>query len=97
MDILFQPSFDETFNVVTADGIAEGIPSVTTSAIEWTPESWWCQPEDPQSIVQVAMTLLQDSHSIYTARQKLTDFVAHGVRLWLNYLTRKESRCVSIE
>lgn len=97
MDILFQPSFDETFNVVTADGIAEGIPSVTTSAIEWTPRSWWCSPEDPHSLVQVAMTLLQDPHAIHSGRQTLTDFVAHGVRLWINYLTRRSSRAVYTE
>jgi len=89
MHILFQPSFDETFNVVTADGIAEGVPSVTDSSIEWTPQSWWCRPEDPSSIVHVAMELLHHPNAVYEARRQLVQFVNHGIGLWLDYLLHR--------
>lgn len=89
MHVMFQPSFDETFNVVTADGIAEGVPSVTTSALEWTPENWWCKPEDPFSLVTVAMGLLYDQHAVVEAREKLDRYVQSGLGLWLDYLLHR--------
>lgn len=90
MHILFQPSFDETFNVVTADGIAEGVPSVTDSSIEWTPQSWWCHPEDPSSLVQVGLNLLHDQNSVHEARNLLTHFVNSGVGRWLDFILHRE-------
>ncbi len=89
MHILFQPSFDETFNVVTADGIAEGVPSVTDSSIEWTPQSWWCHPEDPGSLVNVAMHLLNDHNAVFEARTQLQQYVTSGVGRWLDYLLHR--------
>lgn len=89
MHVLFQPSFDETFNVVTADGIAEGVPSVTAPSIEWTPQNWWCQPEDPYSMVPIAISLLYDQHAIYEARKKLEAYVTHGIGNWLDYILHR--------
>lgn len=89
MHLLFQPSFDETFNVVTADGIAEGVPSVTDSSIEWTPKSWWCQPEDPSSLVNVAQHLLSDHNAVYPARVQLQQYVNLGIGRWLDYLLHR--------
>jgi glycosyltransferase involved in cell wall biosynthesis len=89
MHILFSPSFDETFNVVTADGIAEGVPSVVTSAIEWTPDFWWCDPYSPDSIVRVAAGLLHDPRdAVEAARRKLKAFVATGIERWKDFLLK---------
>jgi hypothetical protein len=91
MHILFQPSFDETFNVVTADGIAEGVASVTAPSIEWSPQSWWCEPSDPSSMVKVAISLLHDQHAVEDGRENLRQFVSQGITQWLNYLTKKKA------
>jgi glycosyltransferase involved in cell wall biosynthesis len=89
MNILFSPSFDETFCVVAADGIAEGVPSVVTGALEWTPKNWWCEPYNPSNLVQVAMGLLHDSNgTIEDARILLNKFVTTGVRQWLDYVEK---------
>ena len=40
MHLLLQPSYTESFNMVTADGVAEGVPSVVSHAIDWAPEHW---------------------------------------------------------
>ena len=85
MDLLFSPSFDETFNVVTADGIAEGVPSVTTPALEWTPKHWWAEPWDPASVMHVGLTLLHNP-TINDARANLTRYVRHGLHNWLRFL-----------
>lgn len=89
MNILFQPSFDETFNVVTADGLAEGVASVTAPCIEWTPSSWWCEECDPSSMVDVAIRLLHDPHAVEFGRRELEKYVRNGLRLWLDYLLKK--------
>jgi hypothetical protein len=91
MSLLFQPSFDETFNVVTADGIAEGVASVTAPSIEWTPRHWWCEECDPGSLVKVAMSLLHDQHAIEEARHHLRDYVSAGIRRWQDYLSHQSS------
>ena len=88
MDVLFSPSFDETFNVVTADGIAEGVPSVVTGAMEWCPRAWMCEPWDPMSVVSIAMGMLHDRHSVHEARRLLRRHVDAGVVAWTRYLTR---------
>ncbi len=86
MHLLFSPSFDETFNVVTADGIAAGVASVTAPSLEWTPRDWWCETEDPGSIVSVALHLLHDHHAVDRGRDHLKNYVRHGLHLWLDYL-----------
>ena len=50
MHVLLQPSFTESFNVVTADGIAEGVPSVVSDAIDWVPRRWMAKADDPRDV-----------------------------------------------
>jgi len=88
MHLLIQPSFDETFNVVTADGIAEGVPSVTNSAIEWTPTSWWARCEDPSDIMRIGIGLLHaPAHAVAEARVGLKKYVQLGTHRWLEWLS----------
>lgn len=90
MHLLVQPSFDETFNVCTMDGIAEGVPSVAASAIEWTPRSWWAEPEDPTSIMRVGIALLHaPSHAIEEARTLAKRYTGQALSRWLDFVTGK--------
>jgi glycosyltransferase involved in cell wall biosynthesis len=87
MDLLISPSFDETFCVVCADGIAEGVPSVVTAAMEWAPRTWWAEPFDQQSVAHVGLGLLRDRvGAVHDGRQVLTEYVDTGVRRWIDYL-----------
>jgi glycosyltransferase involved in cell wall biosynthesis len=88
MHLLLQPSFDETFNVVTADGIAMGVPSVVSSAIEWTPPDWQAVSEDPTSLVKTGLYLLHDSHAVDDGRAALKQYVRAGLEQWKDYLGR---------
>jgi hypothetical protein len=58
MHLLLQPSYTESFNVVTADGVAEGVPSVVSDAIEWAPDSWKASVDDAGDIARVGLQLL---------------------------------------
>lgn len=89
MDVCLHPSFDETFCTVVADGIAEGVPSVVTSAMEWAPHEWIAQyPHDPASIAAIGLALLHDrAGAVAEGRRALSEFVAAGVQRWIAYLT----------
>ena len=58
MHLLLQPSYTESFNVVTADGAAEGVPSVVSDAIEWAPNNWKAEVDDAGHIARVGLKLL---------------------------------------
>jgi glycosyltransferase involved in cell wall biosynthesis len=89
VDIMFSPSFDETFCCVCADGIAEGVPSVVTGAMEWCPRTWWAEPWEWSDVVSRGMSLLQDRvAAVHAGRQHLNKYVKDGIGHWIEYLTR---------
>jgi hypothetical protein len=60
MDVLMNVSYTETYNVVTADGIAEGIPSVTSDAIYWVPDTWKAHADNVPEIARIGRYLIGD-------------------------------------
>jgi hypothetical protein len=91
MNLLIEPSFDETFNVCVADAYAAGIPAVTSPSIEWAPRESWCEPCDPSSIAHVGMNLLHNPHAVHDGREALCEYASRGVHLWKRFLL-KENR-----
>lgn len=89
MHLLLYPSFDESFGMVPADGIAAGVPCVTTAALEWTPRQWHAaEPFDPSSVAAVGQLLLQAPVAqVQAGRRALTEYVDRGVELWLDFVT----------
>lgn len=86
MDLCIQVSFTETFNIVTADAVAEGVPSVVSDAIEWAPESWKADVDNAQSIARTGAWLLWDTHGAVEGLESLTRYCDAGVQTWLSYL-----------
>jgi hypothetical protein len=89
MNLLLQPSYTESFNMVTADGVAEGVPSVVSSAIDWAPSDWKADVDDTLDIARVGRRLLYDPIAACDGRRALIDYVADGVisyRSFLKYL-----------
>jgi hypothetical protein len=89
MHLLLQPSFTESFNVVTADGVAEGVASVVSDVIEWAPDWWKSSPDDTNNIARVGRTLLSDSHSGEDGAAALRSHNCDGVKQWTNWLSKK--------
>jgi len=89
MDLCVHPSWDETFCCVVADGIAEGVPSVVTGAMEWAPRTWRStEPFDPANVAAVGLQLLHDrANAVHDGRRALQTYVKEGIRLWIDYLT----------
>lgn len=89
MHLLLQPSFTESFNVVTADGVAEGVPSVVSDVIEWAPDWWKASPDDVEAIARTGRTLLSDAHTGEDGLRALADHNRNGVRAWSEFLSSK--------
>lgn len=86
MHLLLQPSFTETFNMVTADGASESIPSVVSDAIEWAPDHWKADCDDPESIARIARQLLHDEHAGADGFRALDKHNSKGIVAWAQWI-----------
>ena len=86
MHVLLQPSFTESFNIVTADGIAEGVPTVTSEAIDWAPSTWQADPDDAGDVARVAEYLLKSPRAVDDGRAALASYVHAAVGAWHSFL-----------
>lgn len=86
MHLLLQPSFSETFNIVTADGAAEGIPSAVSDVIEWAPAKWQGHPEKSSSIADIGRALLYDGRAGKDGIDALKANNVSGVAAWKEFL-----------
>jgi hypothetical protein len=85
MNLLLQPSYTESFNMVTADGVAEGVASVVSSAIDWAPDDWKADVDDVPQIARVGRKLLLDSQGALEGYDALQSYVADGLRCYRTY------------
>ena len=85
MHLLLQPSYTESFNMVTADGVAEGIPSAVSDAIDWAPDDWKADVDDVLDISRVGRRLLFDPHAAMDGLRALEAHVADGIRAYEHY------------
>ena len=88
MHLLLQPSYTESFNMVTADAIAEGVPSVVSDAIDWAPEHWKAEVDDVVDIARVGRALLHDTHAVHDGLQALSLHNRDGIQVWTDFLAR---------
>jgi hypothetical protein len=86
MDLLLQPSYTESFCMVVADGIAEGVPSVTGEAIDWVPRRWVAATDDAGDIADVAIGLLFSPHAAGDGLAALQAHNKDGLEAWSNML-----------
>ena len=82
MHLMMQPSFSESFNMVTADGAAECVPSVVSDAIDWAPDCWKAETDDAASIAKVGRCLLNDPEAGADGFRALQRHNAEGIAAW---------------
>lgn len=85
MDLLIQPSYTESFNLITADGILMGVPSVVGPAISWAPDSWKADPDDAVDVAEVGLRLLNND-KIKEGVKALTESNNIGIVEWMKFL-----------
>lgn len=86
MDLLIQPSYTESFNMVTADGILMGVPSVVSSAISWAPATWKADSDNAMDVARVGVNLLRYGNN-GEGKQALEKHNKYALHLWIKYLT----------
>jgi hypothetical protein len=87
MHLLLQPSYTESFNMVTADGIAEGVPSVVSPAIDWAPKYWQACPDTVGDIARVGVKLLFYSRASKDGLRALQKHNEKGLEAWSKWLS----------
>lgn len=86
MNLLMQPSFTESFNGVTADGIAEGVPSVVSPAIDWVPQKWIANPDNAKEIAETGKRLLRDRNAPRDGYRALVKHNHSSIEAWKRFL-----------
>ena len=86
MHLLLQPSYTESFNMVTADGVAEGVPSVVSNAIDWAPEDWKADVDDVLDIARVGRRLMFDPCATRDGLYALNKYVKQGLASYKEFL-----------
>ena len=86
MHLLLQPSYTESFNMVTADGVAEGVPSVVSEAIDWAPADWKADVDDVLDIARTGRRLLADPRAAHDGFCALESYVKDGLLAYQQHL-----------
>jgi hypothetical protein len=86
MHLLVQGSYTESFNMVTADGIAEGVPSVVSDAIDWAPDYWKASSDNVSDMARVGRQLIFDPGAPYDGMQHLEHHNADSFFAWTEWL-----------
>lgn len=92
MDLMIQVSYTESFNMVTADGISRGVPSVVSPVIFWAPDSWKANPDDAIDVANVGVRLLtEDQETI--GSDALIEHNHQSLHHWTEFLKHPHHHC----
>lgn len=86
MDLCYQLSSTETFNLCSADACANGVPSVVGDAIEWCPPSWMAEIDSPVDASRVGINLLTNPLAILDGQKALEKYCEMSIRVWKKWL-----------
>lgn len=91
MDIVSQVTFSETFNIVAADAVSQGVPVVGSAEIPWLPPLARAAPDDAEDISEKMrqLYLLKQQHPQFTAGlEGLRAYNDASRKLWLKHFRR---------
>ena len=87
MHMVAQVSFSETFNIVAADAVAEGVPIVTSREVPWVGGYAHADPTDVQSITDAMNRAWVEEPKVRAARQR-RDLAAYNRNAELEWIGR---------
>jgi len=86
MDIGMQVSFSETFNIVGANLISQGVPVVGSKEIPWMPADNCADPTDSADMISKLLATWNDPLANVTSNQAaLTTYTNNTQTMWNNY------------
>jgi hypothetical protein len=90
MDIGMQASISETFNIVAADHLSQGVPVVTSREMPWAVR-WFCaNPVERTNILKKLKRVWNHPQiNVLTNQYSLTAYTNQTRKIWLNYFRDK--------
>jgi hypothetical protein len=86
MDIGLQVSFSETFNIVGADLISQGVPLVGSVEIPWAIDTWCADPTDSADITKKLMLAYKwPWFNVKANQMRLTHYTSNTAKVWYKY------------
>ena len=86
MDIGMQVTFSETFNIVGADIISQGVPLVASPELPWAGPHFKANPCDGEDIFKVLLeTHTYPINNVTTHQDRLKAYVNETERVWHDY------------
>lgn len=90
MDIGLQVSFSETFNIVGADIISQGVPLVGSIEIPWMDSTYTARAQYCDEIYNALIRSHYAPQDNVTANQtKLKEYTDHTCKVWVQQLTKE--------
>lgn len=91
MDIGLQVSFSETFNIVSADLLSQGVPVVTSDEIPWVNPWFTAKPTKSNHIFfKLLLTHYFPKLNTYTNKWLLTSYTNKTKKIWLKYFKNEK-------
>lgn len=89
MDIGLQTSMSESFNIVSADFVRQGVPIVASTEVTWLPEINRVVFDDVKDTKRAMDYALKNSElNVYLAQRSLNQYSENAFRDWMYYLSR---------
>lgn len=86
IDMGMQVSFSETFNIVMADMLSQGVPVVGSYEIPWINKRFAANPTDCEEIYKkLLLTNRFPSLNVYTNQKLLNTYTNKTRKIWLSY------------
>ena len=89
MDLVTQVSFSETFNIVAADAVTQGVPTVGSCEIPWLSKLYQADPTDSTDIARImerALCIKRRFPSFNPSLNGLKAYDRLSTREWLSFL-----------
>ena len=87
IDIGLQVSFTETFNIVSADIVSNGVPIVGSTEIPWMNKRYMAEPVDVNDIIdKLLVTYNNLEDNIQENQEGLLNYTNETIKVWLKYL-----------
>lgn len=86
MDIAMQVSFSETFNIVGADHISQGVPMVCSNEVPWASPKFCANPVDSDDMYnKLLKTWYMPDTNVMDNQTKLVDYTSETKLHWLKH------------
>lgn len=87
MDVGLQVSFNESFNIVAADFVSQGVPVVVSTAIKWMPDALKVDPVDAEAINEkIEQSFIYNYFFVYSQYFHLHRYNKKALKEWKSFL-----------